>query len=670
MRLLLWFTPGLVVGLMVPWMWYLNHVVESIVAEEWDIPSSIYARPLELYKGRYLLPEALEYELNALGYQKTDQYPNIGQYRKQNQLFEVYTKGFQFSDKTTQPQRIKMTLVDRRVQEINHSIIRLEPLVIGRFYSSNWENRQPIGLQDVPVTLVKGVQAVEDRKFKHHRGIDVIGIVRALIKNIFAGRIVQGGSSITQQLVKNKLEYPERSWLRKINEAVSAVMLENKADKKTILQMYFNEIYWGQNGKVAIHGIVQAAQYYFAKPVGQLTLEEQALLVGIIKGPSWYNPFKHPKRAVQRRNLVLKMWFDTGIVNKREYQQSVQKPLWLSSQLGKKQQYQDFIDLVKHQLIQQFSEQQLNQSGLRIFSTLDPFVQLRANQSAGQTDNLLGNEYETALVISDIKNGEILAINGSKTEYSFYNRALLAKRQIGSLIKPFLFLAALEILSDFDLKQNLNDAPTSITTDDGNVWKPRNWDGKSLGRIRAEQALILSRNQATVDLGQRLGVKDFLQFLKHIGLQLNRGTHPSVLLGAIELSPLEVNNLYHLFAARDRSQGLSSIRSITDQKGTTIRRTSHVVRHQLTSGHIESIKSLLQRVTQEGTAKKLTGVYGFRQPLFGKTGTTNEGRDSWFVGFNTEYLATVWVGRDDNKPTPLSGSSGALLLWAQLFKNL
>ena len=653
-----------------PWFWYLNHVVESIVAEEWDIPSTIYARPLELYKSRYLLSEALEYELNALGYQKTDQYPNIGQYRKQRQLFEIYTKGFQFSDKTTQPQRIKMTLADNRIQEINHSIIRLEPLVIGRFYSSNWENRQPIALEDVPVTLVKGVQAVEDRKFKHHHGIDFIGIVRALVKNIFAGRIVQGGSSITQQLVKNKLEYPERSWLRKINEAVSAILLEAKADKKNILQMYFNEIYWGQNGKVAIHGIVQAAQYYFAKPVAQLTLEEQALLVGIIKGPSWYNPFKHKQRAADRRNLVLKMWFDTGIITKREYERAAQKPLWLSSQLAKKQQYQDFIDLVKRQLVQQFSEQELKQSGLRIFSTLDPFVQLRVNQSAAQTDNLLGKEYETAVVVSDIKNGEILAISGSKTQYSYYNRAILAKRQIGSLIKPFLFLAALEILSDFDLKETLNDAPKAITTHDGTVWKPRNWDGNSLGKIRAEQALILSRNQATVDLGQRLGVKAFLQFLEHIGLQLNRGTHPSVLLGAIELSPLEVNNLYHLFAARDRSQGLSSIRSITNSKGTTIRRTSGVNTHQLTAGHIQSVKSLLQRVTQEGTANKLSRVYGFQQPLYGKTGTTNDGRDSWFAGFNDVYLATVWVGRDDNKPTPLSGSSGAMLLWAQLLKNL
>lgn len=670
MRYFLWFMPGLLTGLVAPWIWHLNQVVDSVLSERWDIPSTIYARPLELYKGLYILPEALEYELSALGYQKTQKYPEIGQYRKTNQLFEIYSKGFHYSDQIEPPKRIKLSLIENHIETINHNIIRLEPLVIGRFYSSNWESRQPIELQSLPVTLVKGIQAVEDRKFKHHHGIDLLGIARAFVKNIFAGRIVQGGSGITQQLIKNKLERKKRSWLNKINEALSAILLELKTDKKTILQMYFNEIYWGQNGQVAVHGIVQAADYYFSKSVTQLTLAEQALLVGIIKGPSWYNPFKHKKRALDRRNLVLNMWLETGIISKKQHQKSINNPIWLSSQLGKKQRYQDFIDLLKRQLIQEFSEKKLKQSGLRIFSTLDPFIQLRVNQSAAQTDHLIGKQYEAAIVVSAINNGEIMAISGSKSQHSFYNRAILAKRQIGSLIKPFLFLSALEVLPDFSLNQTLNDTPKNININNGKQWQPKNWDNKSLGAISATQALILSRNQATIDLGLKVGVKRFLQFMQRIGFDLNQQKHPSVLLGAMDLSPLQVNNLYHLFASTDKSQHLSAIRSVTNRDGKTIRRTTTSPTHQLTQAHVLSIKNILQRITTEGTASKLTRVYGLTQPLFGKTGTSNDGRDSWYSGFNEKYLATVWVGRDDNQPSPLTGSSGALILWAQLFKNL
>ena len=346
------------------------------------------------------------------------------------------------------------------------------------------------------------------------------------------------------------------------------------------------------------------------------------------------------------------------------------KYLMVSQQRRNKTAFDDFLDLVKIQIRKQFSVQELNQNGLRIFTSLDPYVQLKTTQTARHTEQLLGPEYESALVVSHPKSGEVIALSGSKSKHSFYNRAINAKRQIGSLIKPFVFLAGLELLDDFSLNSNLQDRAQKLTTEDGQVWSPKNWDNLSRGRISASQALIQSRNQATVDLGLQIGLKPFIRFLQQLGLHIQRSGHPSIFLGATDLTPMEVENLFFILSSGGSRQQLSAIRSITNSKGETIRRTQPAQMTPINSLHVKAINNALQQVTLTGTAKKISTLYQLPQPLYGKTGTTNQGRDSWFVGFNSQYLATAWVGRDDNKPTPLSGSSGALVLWSHLFKNL
>nr|WP_255589811.1 transglycosylase domain-containing protein [Marinicella sp. NBU2979] len=657
-------------GLSVPWYFYINYITDTIIQDRWDIPSVVYARPLELYQGQSLTAKALSFELDLLGYQVTAGEPKPGQYRRQGQQYTIHSKGFVFPEAATQPQRIQLQLGAQSIQSMTPALARLEPPIIGRFYTADFENRQPIQLPQIPDSMIRGLQAVEDRDFKNHHGVSWLGILRAAVKNLLAGEVVQGGSTITQQLIKNKLHYSENSLLRKLHEALAATLLERKMSKGEILETYFNEVYWGQEGKVAVHGVVEAAQYYFAKPVARLTLAEQALLIGIIKGPSWYNPYRQPERALQRRNVVLQVWLDTGVINPTQHQQAKASPLALSNNRQLKTDFADYMDVVSSQIRKQFSLQDLKSQGLRVFTSMDPYVQYKTTQTARRTSEWLSTEVESVILVSGAKNGELLAVTGSKTAASQYNRALLAKRQIGSLIKPLVYLAALELNPAFSLESTLRDEPLTIKTADQQTWQPNNWDRKSMGEITAATALIQSRNQATVDLGQQIGLARLVGFLQQLGLQVQRNNHPALFLGATELTPFEVQHLFGLFASRGANQFINSIRYVTDQDNRILGRSKQAMNHHLNQDHIDTINWALHQITTTGTASKLTTAFQLTGPLFGKTGTTNQGRDSWFAGFNHQYLATVWVGRDDNQPTPYSGSNGALVLWGHLFKNL
>jgi penicillin-binding protein 1B len=669
MRLFLYLL-GFFIGLTVPWYFYINHVTETIVSEQWEVPSVVYARPLELYKNKKLSAQALAFELDLLGYQQVNTTPQLGQYQIYQNNFDIYSKGFAFADGATKPKRVKLELVDGAIKTISPELYRLEPKVIGHFFSSGLENRQPIKVSALPNTLVTGLQAVEDREFSQHHGVSWFGILRAAFKNLMAGEVVQGGSTITQQLVKNKLQYTHNSLLRKLHEALAATLLESKLDKKAIIEMYFNEIYWGQDGKVSIHGVVEAASYYFAKPVSRLSIAEQALLIGIIKGPSWYNPFKQAERALDRRNLVLKTWLETGVIDQSQWLEASKNPLGLSQHRRLKTDFEDYMDVVKLQLRSEFSRTDLNQKGLKIFTYLDPYIQYKTSQTATKANTWLSADVENAIVVSGAQNAELYALSGSKSTNSHYNRAILAKRQIGSLIKPLVYLAGLELLADFNLNKNLQDMPINLKTDDNTLWQPKNWDQQSWGEISAWQALIHSRNQAAVDLGLKMGLKPFIKFLTNLGLNINRSNHPSLFLGAIELSPFEVQHLFGLFSSRGRNQQVYAINYITQSDGKLLTQSKQLSKNNLSTAHIDAINQALNAITIEGTAKKITDTFHLPGPLFGKTGTTNLGRDSWFSGFNQDLLVTVWVGRDDNQPTSYSGGSGALVLWSHLLLNL
>ncbi|MBL4772484.1 MAG: transglycosylase domain-containing protein [Alcanivoracaceae bacterium] len=667
----MWFSSGLALGVFIPWYFYLQSIINNLFVDyNWSIPSSVYARELSFYDGKQVKIDEINYELSVLGYKQKAKASKIGEYSFHNQQYEIYSKGFRFQDKLDVPSRISFAINRNRVQLLNKKNARLEPLLIGQFYSKQFENRQPIQISHIPNIMVKGLQAVEDRNFKHHSGVDVFGIIRAVAKNLFAGKIVQGGSTLTQQLIKNRLHYRSKSWLRKVNEAIAALMLERKFDKGQILESYFNEIYWGQKGNIAIHGVNQAAAYYFSKKPKQLNVAEQALLVGMVKGPSWYHPVKQKDRALKRRNIVLNTWYETSVINKQQWQQARATSIEVSiNDSFSNQQYKDFIGLIKQQLSQSFSKQQLNHQGMKIFTTVNPFVQYQLLNTLQWHTNSLGENLQSSAVVSDAKTGEILAVKGSKEKYSYYNRAILSKRQIGSLIKPFVYLAALERLPSFQLSDYIEDKPVKVKTKKGEYWQPKNWDNKSLGRITAMQSLVSSRNQATVHLGLKIGLNQFVTFLELLGLKINHSNHPSVFLGATELTTLEVTNLFLIISSHAQQQHLLGIKYILAKDNKLLAKIKRSNNLSLSDKSLKQIKSAMHQVTTKGTASKLTKKFGFKN-IYGKTGTTNQGKNSWYVGFDQQYLATFWVGKDNNTPTSLSGGSGAMLLWANWYAKL
>lgn len=670
-RFIILFFSGFVLGLVVPWYFYLQSIINNLFIDyNWRIPSAVYARELSFYYNKPITSKEIDFELKVLGYKKKDQPHYIGEYSKHDNNYEIHSKGFLFLDKKEIPKVIKFKLVNNKIKLLNHSLARLEPLLIGQFYNSQFENRQPITIDQIPNTMVMGLQAIEDRNFKQHHGVDFVGILRAIVKNLFAGKIVQGGSTITQQLVKNRFHYRSKNWIRKINEAFSAFILETKFDKGQILEGYFNEIYWGQEGNIAIHGIKQASAYYFSKKPKQLNISEQALLIAIVKGPSWYHPIKQKQRALKRRDVVLDAWLSTSVIDKQQWKKAKSKIIEIRiNDSFSDQQYKDFIGLVKQQLSRSFSREDLNQQGMMIFTTVNPYIQNQLLNTLQWHTNPLGENLQSAAVVSDAQTGEILAIKGSKEKYSYYNRAILSKRQIGSLIKPFVYLAALEKLPSFQLQDKIDDKPVRVKTKQGEFWQPKNWDNKSLGKISARNALVYSRNQATVNLGLEIGLDVFVTFLESMGLKINRSNHPSVFLGATELTPLEVTNLFLILSSDANQQHLIGIKYIVDKNNQLLGKIKRENKLSLSIESVSQIKMALHLVTTIGTAEKLSKQYGFKN-IYGKTGTTNEGKNSWFVGFNNKYLATFWVGKDDNSPTHLSGSSGALILWANWFNKL
>lgn len=637
----------------------------------WSVPASIYAQELNLYEDKSLSKKELLFHLKSLGYKHKDRISRFGDYAINGNDFAIYSKGFNFYDKQEKPKKIYLSIKDDRIDTISSKLARLEPLLIGQFYSSGYQNRIPLNINQIPNTLITGLQAVEDRGFKHHQGVDLFAILRALVKNLFAGKVVQGGSTITQQLIKNRFNYSNKSWLRKANEAVAAIMLEQKFDKGQIIESYFNEIYWGQHGKIAIHGIKQASLYYFSKIPKQLTLSEQALLIGMIKGPSWYHPIKQKARSKSRRDIVLKIWRDTGVITEKQYKGSLSQAVnvQINSSFAS-QQYSDFLDIVKRQLPDYFSTKQLKQQGIKIYSTLNPFIQNQLSHTLQDKTKSFGHQIQSSAVVSQAQTGHLLAIKGSKDQTTFYNRAFLSKRQIGSLIKPFVYLASLELDTEFNMQSKVSDSSVKIKTKSGEYWQPSNFDNKSLGKMTADQALYQSRNQAAVNVGMKLGVNKFVLFLQKLGLNINHSHHPSIFLGSTELTPLEVTNLYLILSSELQNNQLFAIKYITDKDDHLIGRLKSRSRNHLSESSLEQINLSLNNVTRMGTASKLSSKYLIKEKIYGKTGTTNEGRNSWFVGYNDEILASFWLGYDNNKATSITGSSGALELWAQWYLSL
>lgn len=664
--------------------WLDREVRTAFEGKRWALPARVYARPLDLYTGADLGRDDLLRELEALGYGRGKQAGDPGEYAVSDSRVSVYTRTFKFWDGEEPSRRLLIRFNGGRIAGLTDisgkavPLVRLEPQVIGKIYPEHHEDRILIRFEQAPEALIEALIAVEDQNFYSHHGIDPYAIVRAAWANLRAGGIVQGGSTLTQQLVKNFYLTQERSWWRKINEAVMALLLEAHYSKQAILEAYLNEVYLGQQGGNSIHGVGLAAEFYFRRPLTELTTDQLALLVGLVRGASYYNPRRHPERARDRRNLVLDLMLQQDFLTEARTRELRQVPLKISRVPGwTSDRYPAFSDLVRRQLHREYDNEDLRNEGLRIFTTLDPVQQhvvmesLKRRLADLEKNNERSSELQGTAIVASVDTGEVTALVGQRGDAAFgFNRALDAARPIGSLVKPLVYLTALAEPERYNVLTPLSDSPVRVPQRSGGEWTPQNYDRELHGQVPMYRALAHSYNLATVNLGLELGVDRVAKTVETTLPGLSVPHYPSLMLGSVEMSPLQVTQIYQILAGGGFRTPLKSILAVLNQNGEPLSRYPLAVDQVLPSAATYLTTFLMTQVVERGTARAAAARLPNYLPLAGKTGTTDDLRDSWFAGFGSDKLAVVWVGRDDNKPTGLTGASGALQVWTDIMLGL
>ncbi len=663
-----------------PYIIYLDAVVQDkFSGKRWTIPAKVYARPLELYRGQKLSKEDFLTELNALGYSPVATVNNVGQMHVEGNDVSVYVRSFQFYEGKESAKLITVTFSGNTISQITDakkqkiSLVRLEPMLIGGVYPAHNEDRILVKLDQVPPLLVRSLVAVEDKRFYKHHGISMIGIARAVYTNIVRKKLSQGGSTLTQQLVKNFYLTNERTIKRKANEAIMSLLLEMHYDKNEILEAYLNEVFLAQDGQRSIHGFGLASQYFFGQPISELKLPQIALLVGMVKGPSYYNPRRNPKLATERRNVVLDVLAEQNIISANDAAKAKAAPLGVIPQgrLGISS-FPAFIDLVKRQLREDYKEEDLTEEGLRIFTSLDPIIQIKAERALDSNLKRLGNranDLEAAMVITNPSTGELLGLIGSRDRnYVGFNRAIDAIRPIGSQMKPAVYLTALESLR-YTLTTFIQDEPYAVPLAGGKEWRPQNFDRKFHGNIFFYQALANSYNVSTVRVGMDVGVANVLRTMKRLGVNNDYPAYPAMLLGSASMTPMDVSKMFQTIANGGYDTTIRSIRNVLDAKGNRLGRYPYETQQRFDAGAIYLLQFAMQRVMREGTGRSAYNQVPGSINLAGKTGTSNDLKDSWFTGFGQDILATVWLGKDDNSNTSLTGASGSLQVWSSFMRE-
>lgn len=668
---------------------HFNRMVqERFKGRLWEIPARVYARPLELYPGLPLKPEFFEQALHHMYFQKVAALTDLdspGKYFRNKGRFTLFRRFFEFEDESQPSGKIQVNIKKNRVESLHlmdtgtrSEILRLAPAMIGAFYPLNNEDRVLLTLKTTPPLLPEALIAVEDHTFYTHHGVAPLSILRALVVNIQKGHTTQGASTITQQLAKNFFLTRKKSYKRKLDELFMAVAMEKNFSKDEILETYLNEVYLGQDGNRAIHGFGLASSFYFGKGLRELNAHEIALLVGMLKGPSRYNPRKYPKRALKRRNTVLTLLGNQGILSPDMVEQAMTAPLGVMDNASKgNSPFPAYLDLVKEQLLKEYRESDLRSAGLKIFTTLDLLVQLAAEEAVqwelksiearrGFSDNL-----EAGVVVTATGSNEVLAlVGGRNARVNSFNRGLNAKRPIGSLVKPAVFLTALNDPKHYTPVTPIEDRPVSVPQPGGKSWTPKNYDRTYHGTIPLYMALVHSHNASTVRLGLDLGLPSVLETLKKLGFEREVPMYPASLLGTMEMSPLEVAQIYQTLASGGFFSPIRTIRFIQQPNGSILQRYPLHIKQNFDAGPVYLLNKILQTVVTKGTAATLKQMIPRSWETAGKTGTTNDLKDSWFAGFTGNQLAVVWVGRDDNKSSGLTGATGAMRVWGRFMAEV
>jgi penicillin-binding protein 1B len=659
-----------------------REVTHQFEGRRWTLPAKIYAAPLELYAGLPLSQTDLEHELQRLQYRRVDRLERPGTYREQGARVDVALRPARFADETRPASILSISVDVNGLQSLHDSagkdvaIVRLEPLLIGSIFPIHGEDRIVVTPQEVPPLLPAALKAVEDRNFDTHHGVDPAGIARALWVNVRAGQIEQGGSTLTQQLVKSYFLDSRRTAGRKLREAAMALALEAHFSKADLMNAYINEIFLGQDGDRAIHGFGLASQFYFGKPLAELDLSEVALLVSIVRGPSYYDPRRHPDRARVRRDLVLKLMAERNMIKPADAQAASRKPLGVTAKAAGGY-YPAYLDFVRRTLRRDYRNEDLTQEGLRIYTSLEPRAQDQAEHALERELERLDHTHkypdaklEGAVVVTSSQSGDVIAIVGSRNVgYDGFNRALDARRPFGSLVKPFIYLTALET-GRYNAATIVQDQPVSIKLVNGKLWQPENFTRQTYGPVPVVRALAESLNLATVGVGMDIGLPKISQTLQRFGLPRAPAEVPSMLLGAIDVTPMEAAQMYNGLANGGFRTPLRAVRAVISEDGKTIRAFPLEVTPVATPENIYQLDRMMEQVMERGTGKPARAVLPANLVVAGKSGTSSDLRDNWFAGFSGSHMAVVWVGYDENLSTGFTGSSGALPVWARLMAGL
>jgi penicillin-binding protein 1B len=677
---------GVLVIALLGWIIYLDRIITAqFEGRRWTLPAQVYAEPLELYAGQSFGADTLEQELKRLGYRRTDKAEQPGSYSRRANRIELVNRRFQYWDAL---QESELLSVDARANTIASMrngrgeevpIFRLDPLLIGSIFPIHGEDRVVVTPEQVSQLLPAALKVVEDRKFDSHHGVDFGAIARAAWVNLRAGQIEQGGSTLTQQLVKSYFLDNRRTLGRKLEEAMMAWLLEVHFEKQDLMNAYINEIYLGQDGNRAVHGFGLASQFYFGKPLAELQLHEVALLVAIVRGPSYYDPRRHEKRVRARRDMVLKLMAQYKVIDERAATEAAKRPLGIvstSTQAGG--YYPAFLDLVRRTLRRDYRDEDLTEAGLKIFSTLSPLTQTHAEKALAQELDRLdkarkqksNRKLEGVIVVTAPQNGEVIAmVGGRQASFDGFNRALDARRSIGSLVKPVIYLAALES-GRFNAASIVEDGPVEVKLANGKVWAPQNISEEYYGPVPLVRALAQSLNLATVRLGLDVGLQKVTREFVALGLEKEPPQLPSVLLGSLDVSPLEVAQVYNAFANGGFSTPLRAVRAVVDADGKPLKSFALEVTPVADPVAIYQVNRMLVQVMEHGSGQAARAQIPAEIVVAGKTGTSSDYRDSWFAGFSGSTLAVVWIGYDDNAPTGLTGSSGSLPVWSRLMRSI
>lgn len=663
---------------------YLDRVVTpQFEGRRWTLPAQVYAQPLELYAGLPLSADGVEQELLRLHYVPVETLTRPGTYHRRGSRIDVATRRVQFAEEVREAGTVSVLTSGGAIQRLLDShggevpLFRLDPLLIGSIFPIHGEDRIVVSPAEVPPLLPQALKVIEDRKFDRHHGVDPEAIARAAWVNLRSGSIEQGGSTLTQQLVRSYFLDDRQTLWRKIKEALMAIILEARFDKADLMNAYINEIYLGQDGERAIHGFGLASRFYFGKPLDELDLHEIALLVAVVRGPSYYDPRLRPDRARARRDLVLRQLAQFQAITQQQAHDASALPLGVTTRVTSGY-YPAYLDFVRRTLRRDYREEDLTEAGLKVYTSLDPRVQATGEQALNDELTRLdkqrktkdGAKLEGAIVVTAPQSGDVIAvIGGRQVGFDGFNRALDARRSIGSLAKPMVYLAALET-GRYNAATIVLDEPIEVKLSRGKVWKPENFTQETYGPVPLVRALADSLNLATVHVGLDVGVQSIADTFARLGLEQAPDPNPALILGSLDLAPLEVAQLFNSLANGGFRTPLRAVREVIGADGTALKAFPLQITPVADSATVYQLNRMLTKVTQRGTGR---AVYARLPPdmiVAGKTGTSSEFRDSWFAGFTGSHLAVVWVGYDDNRPTGLTGAAGALSIWSNLMRRL